>query len=288
MGSGAGEILRCAQDDTVARLPRCPAAPPSLWHLWLDETPRPGWANMAIDQALLERAQHLSESWLRLYQWAPHCLSFGRHEPATRRYDRERVVELGLDTVRRPTGGRAVWHAEELTYAVAVPSVRFGSLPAAYLEIHGMLADAFRGLGAPASLARPVRTAPLDTGPCFSQPAGGEIMIEGRKVVGSAQLRQGGALLQHGSILLEDSQGLVLDLMRGANIAQSSPDPRPGLTTPAGARPFRRRDVAEAVTRAAEARWPAEWNQIGDPEPVLRAASSLYPHYRSAAWTWAR
>jgi len=234
------------------------AAPLSIWHLWLDETPRPGWANMAIDHALLERAQHLGEGWLRLYQWAPHCLSFGRHEPATRRY------------------------------AVAVPSVRFGSLPAAYLEIHGMLADAFRGLGATASLARPVRTPPLDTGPCFSQPAGGEIMIEGRKVVGSAQLRQGGALLQHGSILLEDSQRLVLDLMRGASIAQSSPGPRPALTTPGGAGPFRCGEVAEAVTRAAEVRWPAEWNQIADPEPVLRAASSLYPHYRSTAWTWAR
>jgi lipoate-protein ligase A len=242
---------------------------------------------MAIDQVLLERAERQGESWLRLYQWAPHCLSFGRHEPATRRYDPERITELGLDTVRRPTGGRAVWHAEELTYAVAAPSVYFGSLPAAYLEIHGMLADALRGLGARVSLAPPVRTAPLDAGPCFFPPAGGEIMIGGRKVVGSAQLRQGSALLQHGSILLEDSQAFVLGLTRGAIIPHSSQRPGQALTR-GTARPPRSREVAEAITQTVGARWPGQWNRVSDPDPVLRTASSLYPHYRSAAWTWAR
>src|SRR5919112_4980662 len=66
------------------------------WHLWIDQTPRPGWTNMAIDQALLERAHHRGEHWLRLYQWAPHCLSFGRHEPACRRYDAERIHARGI------------------------------------------------------------------------------------------------------------------------------------------------------------------------------------------------
>jgi lipoate-protein ligase A len=271
--------------ETAERTEREPSA---SFFLWLDETPRPGWANMAIDLALLQRAEHQGESWLRLYQWSPHCLSFGRHEPAIRRYDRERIAGLGLDTVRRPTGGRAVWHAEELTYAVAAPSVRFGSLPAAYVEIHDMLADALRGLGARASLAPPVPTPPLDTGPCFSQPAGGEVMIEGRKVVGSAQLRQGGALLQHGSRLLEDNQNFVFGLTRDAIIARSSQRSRGALKSPGTAKPFRSQDVAAAITRVAGARWLSEWIRAPDPEPVLRTASSLYPHYRSAAWTWAR
>jgi len=269
-------VASLPQDDTLE------------WHLWIDEIARPGWANMAIDQALLERAERQGERWLRLYRWAPHCLSFGRHEPATRRYDSRRIAELGLDTVRRPSGGRAVWHAEELTYAVAAPSVRFGSLPAAYLEIHGMLADALRGLGASASLAPPVRTPPLDTGPCFAQPAGGEIMIGGRKVVGSAQFRQGGALLQHGSILLEDNQSFVLGLTHGAIIAQSSQRSLGSLKKPDPAAPLRSREVAQAITRAAAARWSGEWTRDSDPEPVLHRASSLYPQYRSAAWTWAR
>ena len=280
---GGAAVAQAANDRPEGADPtpltRCPAAPPSTWHLWLDETPRPGWGNMAIDHALLERAQHQRESWLRLYQWAPRCLSFGRHEPASKRYDLERINQLGLDTVRRPTGGRAVWHAEELTYAVAAPSEHFGSLPAAYLEIHAMLADALRGLGASASLAAPVRTPPLDAGACFSQPAGGEIMIEGRKVVGSAQLRQGGAFLQHGSILLADNQGLVLGVTRSV------------LTAPLSQRsanPFRSQEIAGAITEAAESRWPGDWNRVLDSGPVLRAASSFYPHYRSAAWTWAR
>ena len=270
------------QDDhawQLRSLPRCPAAPLAIWQLWIDHTPRPGWANMAIDQTLLERAEQLGESWLRLYQWMPHCLSFGRHEPAARRYDRERIAELGLDTVRRPTGGRAVWHAQELTYALAAPSLRFGSLKAAYLEIHGMLADALRWLGAPASLAPAIRTPPLDAGACFAQPAGGEIMVGGRKVVGSAQLRQGGAFLQHGSVLLQDNQQVVLDVVRGAHEVQ---------VPEASDRSFGIAEVVGAVTRSAQERWPGAWERFSNRELVLSGASSHYPRYRSLAWTWVR
>ena len=118
----------------------------SSWRLLLDLDGRPGWQNMALDQALLARAGR-GERWLRLYRWAPHCLSFGRHEPALRRYDRARIEARGLDAVRRPTGGRAVWHAEELTYALAAPAEPFGGLRQAYEEIHRMLLAALRRLG---------------------------------------------------------------------------------------------------------------------------------------------
>lgn len=255
--------------------------------LWLDETPRPGWANMAIDQTLLERAEREGESWLRLYQWSPFCLSFGRHEPAIRRYDRQRIAALAVDTVRRPTGGRAVWHAQELTYAVAAPSCRFGSLRAAYLEIHHMLADALSGLGVAASLAPPVRTPALDAGACFSQPAGGEILVGGRKVVGSAQFRQGIALLQHGSILLEDNQDVVRSMTRGAFCPEPSlgvPVPNLSITQPS----LRARDVTEAVICAARARWPGTWRPVRGEESVVAAACDHYARFRSPAWTWAR
>ena len=71
--------------------------------LWLDAVPRPGWLNMAIDLALLERAAG-GEAWLRLYAWSPSCLSFGRHEPATRRYDRERIAALDRVTLHISQG----------------------------------------------------------------------------------------------------------------------------------------------------------------------------------------
>src|SRR5512134_3612466 len=86
----------------------------SCWTLIVDPAGRPGAENMALDQALLDQAERAGEGFLRLYRWEPFCLSFGRHEPALKRYDRAAVTRRGLDTVRRPTGGRAVWHAREV------------------------------------------------------------------------------------------------------------------------------------------------------------------------------
>ncbi len=102
-----------------------------------------------------------------------------------------------------------MWHARELTYAVAAPARRFGSLRAAYLEIHGMLAVRPAPTRRRASFSRRRAGPGLDAGACFSHPVGGDLIVRGRKVVGSAQVREGDALLQHGSILLEDDQRVV-------------------------------------------------------------------------------
>lgn len=253
------------------------------WNLWIDDTPRAGWAHMAIDTTLLERADRLGEGWLRLYQWKPSCLSFGRHEPATRRYDIHRIQALGIDAVRRPTGGRAVWHAREVTYAVAAPTLRLGPLRSAYLEIHHMLADALGSLGARVSLAPQSRAAALDAGACFARPAGGEVLWGGRKIVGSAQCRQGTALLQHGSILLADDQHVV------AAVTQGTVDsPRaPGLEGQAAALPPWAA-VAGSVARTAADRWSGHWEGASPRDIVLDEASRHYRHYQSAAWTWVR
>jgi lipoate-protein ligase A len=257
------------------------------WSLWVDEEARPGWANMAIDQTLLDRAERQGEKWLRLYRWEPHCLSFGRHEPASRRYDVERIAELGLDTVRRPTGGRSVWHGRELTYAVASPTARFGSLRQAYLEIHQMLADALVQLGAAVTLAPSARSASVDAGACFALPAGGEVMISGKKVVGSAQLRRGSALLQHGSILIEEDQRIVLGLTRGAAIDDLPPIGAAPLALLLS-RPVAVIEVAEAVIRSAAARWDGFWTRAHGLDPILDEASRYFPQFQSPAWTWAR
>ena len=242
--------------------------------------PRPGWTNMAIDQTLLERAERLGERWLRLYRWSPSCLSFGRHEPATRRYDAARIAALGIDTVRRPTGGRAVWHSQELTYAVAAPAAEFGSLRAAYLEIHCMLAQALGQIGLPAYLAPPAATPPLDAGACFTRAVGGEIMLSGRKLIGSAQLRMGSALLQHGSILLHDEQEVVRDVTTGA------PPPR---RAPSNTAPWARAsDVAQATATQSQRRWSGRWKRPADYSAILSDASTYHSHFRSASWTWAR
>jgi lipoyl(octanoyl) transferase len=251
------------------------------WHFWVDDLPRPGWTNMAIDQALLEQAEH-GRHWLRLYSWEPHCLSFGCHEPANRRFEAARIAALGIDTVRRPTGGRAVWHSRELTYALAAPCHSFGSLPEAYLEIHRVVAAALLALGLQVSLAQATPALPLDAGACFAHAAGGEIMVGPRKLVGSAQLRRGGALLQHGSILLQDEQRVVAALTRDG-ISLVPEDSSPSYETPLSGP-----DLIEAIYTAALTEWQGSWHRISGSDETLQAAARHYPKFRSPAWTWRR
>src|SRR5512147_2872290 len=133
---------------------------------------------MAVDAALLDRAREHGERYFRLYQWDPHCLSFGRHEPARKRYDVDRIRARNIPCVRRPTGGRAVWHARELTYAVAAPIAAFGGMREAYAAIHALLATALEALGAHPLLAPRASPAPgLASGPCFALPVGGEVLV---------------------------------------------------------------------------------------------------------------
>jgi len=158
---------------------------------------------MAADEALLDRVVRFGGAFLRLYRWDPPTISVGRNQP---------IIAPPVPVVRRPTGGKAVWHEHEVTYAVASPIATFGSLRDAYCQIHTRIANALRVLGVDASLA-PYRPSvrPSD-GPtsCFATSVGGEILAQGKKLVGSAQVRRGDAFLQHGSILLDGSQEGVL------------------------------------------------------------------------------
>ncbi len=238
---------------------------------------------MARDQALLDLADTNHIAVLRLYRWTPSCISFGRHEPARRRYDRPAITRRGLDCVRRPTGGRAVWHARELTYAVAAPLALFGSLRDAYRDIHLMLADAVRGLGAEASLAAPGARPPgVDAGACFASPVGGEVVIAGAKVLGSAQVQQGQAVLQHGSLLLEDSQAIIHDLTLGAPAA---PGERPLAAVLGRAISF---EEAAAAVESAARNWAAHWTPWEHESMLADRAAGHAAQFRSREWTWSR
>lgn len=260
-----------------------PEAPDRSGGLWIDTLPRPGWQNMAIDHAMFDWAEATGGQLWRLYRWEPHCLSFGRHEPAARRYDRTRIDGLGIDCVRRPTGGRGVWHARELTYAVAAPVAAYGSLQSAYRAIHEVLARAVAGLGAAADLADDRSVPGLGSGPCFAAAVGGEIVVGGKKVLGSAQRRGDTALLQHGSLLLEDDQSLV----RSVHHAAAPPEaPEAPLSAILG-RTVSFASAADAVSAAlAEAGLgPAPLNLT---DAVLQHAALHYDRYRSDTWTWER
>jgi len=256
---------------------------PVPWTLFVDGA-RPGWENMAVDAALLDRTLATGGAFLRCYRWEPHCLSFGRHEPALRRYDTGRIRALGLSCVRRPTGGRAVWHARELTYAVTAPLSAFGGMREAYSAIHALLASALGTMGVRALLApRSSPTPGVGSGPCFATPVGGEVLVEGRKVVGSAQLRSGDAFLQHGSLLLADDQGLVGDLA-GLTPATLSGGCPPSLL---GREPDFE-EAAEAVLATAGSLLEGAVREEGLPAGIAALAAPHAARFRSEAWTWQR
>jgi len=247
------------------------------WELLLEPQGCPGAENMALDAALLAEVHRTGRAFLRLYRFDPPCLSFGRHEPARARYDGEGLARLGIDVVRRPTGGRAVWHEHEVTYAVAAPVAMFGTLRQSYRAIHARLAAALRTLGAEATLApdRPTVRPSDRPAACFATPVGGEVLVGGRKLVGSAQLRDGAAFLQHGSILLDGSQEMVRRVSReqGAGSGETT------LSTVLG-RPVSFDEVAAAIVAA--------WDGLITPPALSRPLPPSAAVFSDPVWTWRR
>lgn len=239
---------------------------------------------MARDHALALGLQP-GEAVLRLYRWARPTVSFGRNEPAADRYDAGRGVRLGLDFVRRPTGGRAVLHDAELTYAVVVPDRTFGGPRDAYRAINRGLLEGLRALGVAAELSGDGEAAGLDRGPCFRLPAPGEVAAGGRKLVGSAQVRLEGALLQHGSLILAGDQSLLARL-RGE---EPGPDDAPATVAGALGRDPDPAEVEDALAGGARLAWGGRWSEAGYRSGEEHEARRLVTErYASPAWTWRR
>jgi lipoate-protein ligase A len=173
------------------------------WRLLVDGR-APGPWNMGVDEALLATAAAGGPASLRLYRWDGPWLSLG-YAQADGAARRGACARAGVGVVRRTTGGRAVLHGADLTYAVAAPEAWLpAGLEASYALLADALEAALRGLGVavdrtPAARAGARGLAEFD---CFAGPAGHELCAGGRKLVGSAQRRSGGGILQHGSIRL--------------------------------------------------------------------------------------
>ena len=163
----------------------------------------PGTVNMDRDRELLAAHRPGDDPVLRLYRWSPPALSLGYNQDQES-FDRDAARAAGLDLVRRPTGGRAILHADELTYAVigSSPGPVFGdSLHDVYMTINRALVAFLRELGAPAEISDGEPRAAARGNLCFRSAGRYEISVGGRKLVGSAQRRTRGCFLQHGSIL---------------------------------------------------------------------------------------
>lgn len=183
--------------------------------------------NMALDEALLEwHGKGEFPPIIRFYGWNPATLSIGYFQKVEKEINMSAVKELGLGFVRRPTGGRGVLHDEELTYSVIV-SENHPKMPKSVTEAYRVISEGilkgFHLLGLDAYFAIPRSEEQKSTlknprsAVCFDAPSWYELVVEGRKVAGSAQTRQQGVILQHGSILLDLDEDKLFQLFKYPN-----------------------------------------------------------------------
>ena len=190
----------------------------SNWRL-IEHPPAKGAWNMAVDEAILESVYNgASPPTLRLYAWQPACLSLGHAQPYSE-VNIEVLNQQGWDLVRRPTGGRAILHVDELTYSVIAhqsePRVRGGVLES-YLHLSEALLEALRMLGlTPQANKNRSNHRPDEPNPvCFEVPSNYEITVNGKKLIGSAQARRKEGLLQHGALPLYGDLTRIITALR--------------------------------------------------------------------------
>jgi len=191
------------------------------WRL-IKDSYHTGFMNMAIDEAIMiAHREGLVPPTIRLYQWSPPAVSLGYFQDLKKEIDVDNCKNLGIDIVRRPTGGKAVLHDKELTYSFIIrenhPLIN-NSILETYKKISGGMIRGLSYLGVTAELV-PLReklksdSLPKGEKPeihhsdfksiCFSVPSQYEVQVKGKKIVGSAQVRKREIVLQHGSLLIE-------------------------------------------------------------------------------------
>jgi lipoate-protein ligase A len=251
------------------------------WRVIRDD-PLSGARNMSLDHALALTPRP-REGVLRLYTWASPTVSFGRNEPAKEHYDRAAGANKGIEFVRRPTGGRAVLHDMEATYSVVLPDRMYGGPRGIYKKVNEGLASGLAELGAEVSVAVGGVALSPDAGPCFRVPAPGEVMAQGRKLVGSAQVRLGSSVLQHGSIMLAGDQSLLASLGDGVE------DTAPPATLVSLIGEIDGDDLAEALTRGLKLALGGDWSDGEYRSGEIAEADWLEKErYTTDEWTWSK
>jgi lipoate-protein ligase A len=259
----------------------------SRWRLLVTEA-TDGATNMAIDEALWRgRQAGTSPPTLRFFGWAPPTVSLGYGQPLGADVDVATCRALGVGLVRRPTGGSAIYHdgpERELTYSVVATADDLGIGPdllETYRWIGRALLRGLRALGAPAELVPERRPAGPVPAFCFARTGVFEIEVAGRKLVGSAQRRQGGSFLQHGAVLLG------VDAPRLRALFPTTRDPLATMTTLEAA--LGRRPSFDEVARALGEAFAAEHGLDLGPgglsgDETARVTALVGERYGSPAW----
>jgi lipoate-protein ligase A len=250
---------------------------------------------MAVDTVLLHGVETGSApSTIRVYAWDPPAVSLGHAQDPASELDLDECGRRGYGVVVRPTGGRAVLHAGELTYSVvgrAAQPPLGGSIAQTYEAVaRGLLAGLAR-LGVDAELA-PVSTGRRSRGepspPCFVSAGRFEITVDGLKLVGSAQRRTGDSVLQHGSLLLDGTHAGLADIVGGlsrsrrAALRKALEERTTDLSSVLGRR-VSFGEVASALRLGFEKAWEIDLVPGGLSERESRAVSESANEYRTVS-----
>jgi lipoate-protein ligase A len=272
-----------------------PGAMKNTWRLLITPAARGAW-NMAVDEAILEAAgRGESLPSLRLYAWDPPCLSLGYAQPYAD-VDLPRLQARGWEVVRRPTGGRAILHTDELTYSVTAPlhePIVAGSLLESYNRLAAALLRAMQDMELAVEMKEVVPGANTNAaGPvCFEVPSAYEITVGGRKLIGSAQARRKEGVLQHGSLPLTGDLARITQALSFPDEAAREHAARKLLARAATAASALGRETA--WESAAQAFIRAFETQLGltlepgdlSPSELQRAEKLVQEKYAHNSWT---
>jgi len=267
----------------------------TTWRL-IEHKPAQGAWNMAVDEAILESVyQGVSRPTLRLYAWEPACLSLGLAQPFSE-VDTHALTANGWDLVRRPTGGRAILHTDELTYAVIAqetePRVRGGVLES-YLRLSHALLESLKLLGlSPEANEKDTDNQRKTPNPvCFEVPSNYEITVKGLKLIGSAQARRKEGILQHGAIPLGGDLTRIITALKFADeAAQTNAKERLLAHATTIERELRRRPSWDEVSKALQKAFTTTLNlnlEAGEltPKETRRAQELMQEKYAHPSWT---
>ncbi|MEZ4677929.1 MAG: biotin/lipoate A/B protein ligase family protein [Caldilineaceae bacterium] len=273
----------------------------TTWRLIIEAEPRSGAANMAVDQAIAQAcAVGDSPATLRFYRWQPPTVSLGRHQPLAD-IDLAAVAERGYEVVRRSTGGRAILHTDELTYAVAAPADEprlQGGVMDAYLRLSNALVNGSSWGYCGDKAAGDVRTGKDVSAACFEVPSAYEITAYGRKLLGSAQSRRAKYVLQHGSLPLVGDITRLIDVLAlapptanrlRAQLAAHACTLAEALAVPPDDAAVQFHNVAAALVHGFESTLSLTL-QPGNltPREIRTSAQLLREQYANEAWTASR
>jgi lipoate-protein ligase A len=250
-----------------------------------------GYRQMAIDHALLESVgEGKAPPTLRFYSWRPPALTIGRFQ-SIRGIDLKACAHRGIEVVRRPTGGKAILHLHDFTYSIVLPlaQVLHPSVEESYLWICRGIMVSLRILGIPAELVARSIPSRDEREACFAVPAVADLACRGLKICGSAQVRKGGALLQHGSLMLREHRDILFSLFNYPSLRERKTrleEYRRKCTDleREGYSPSRE-EIAQAFIRGFEETFGIELSPGELSLEEKERAATLLGFYSSKAWT---